>query len=52
MVDTLASEMPIFENGPLSAVVVGCGQRGRGYATFALDFPHHLKVFLCELAQW
>ena len=28
----------------VTAVVVGCGQRGQNYAAFALDFPSRLQV--------
>lgn len=28
----------------VTAIVVGAGQRGYGYASFALDFPERLKV--------
>ena len=28
----------------VTALVVGCGQRGQNYAAFALDFPSRLKV--------
>ena len=28
----------------VTAVVVGCGQRGQNYAAFALDFPSRLKI--------
>ena len=40
----MAEVMPDIGRPPLTAVVLGCGQRGRGYATFALDFPQHLKI--------
>ncbi len=29
---------------PVTAVVVGCGNRGQNYGGFALDFPHRMKV--------
>ena len=28
----------------VTAVVVGCGNRGQNYAAFALDFPSRLKI--------
>ena len=28
----------------VTAVVVGCGQRGQNYAAFAMDFPSRLEV--------
>ena len=28
----------------VTAVVVGCGERGQNYAAFALDFPSRLKI--------
>ena len=28
----------------VTAVVVGCGQRGQNYAAFALDFPSRLRI--------
>ena len=35
-------------DGPIkrqvTAVVVGCGNRGQNYANFAVDFPSRLKV--------
>ena len=36
------------QDGPavrtVTAVVVGCGNRGQNYAAFALDFPSRLKI--------
>lgn len=29
---------------PVTAVVIGAGQRGTGYSEYALDFPHLLKI--------
>ncbi|MBI3830438.1 MAG: Gfo/Idh/MocA family oxidoreductase [Planctomycetes bacterium] len=29
---------------PQEVVIVGCGGRGHGYGTFALNFPHEMKV--------
>ena len=28
----------------VTAVIVGCGQRGQNYAAFALDFPSRMEV--------
>jgi len=33
-----------MEERPVTAVVIGCGQRGQNYAGFALDFPKRLKI--------
>ena len=44
VLDELVPPLPAGGCGPVTAVVVGCGQRGSGYATFALDFPNHLTI--------
>ncbi len=33
---------------PVTAVVLGCGVRGKNYAWFALDFPRRLKIVAGE----
>ncbi len=28
----------------ITAIVIGCGNRGQAYSSYALDFPSHLKI--------
>ena len=28
----------------ITAIVIGCGNRGQAYSSYALDFPAHLKI--------
>ena len=43
------SESSEEEMGPLTAIVIGAGNRGDNYSEFSLDYPERLQVLLIEM---